>query len=102
MNDEFIEKTYRIGELDATKSLSALEENLVGIPGVKFVDFEFPAVVLHIDVDPGVFKDSEAMSLLSRMGFTIEVQHKPERATTVRSLSEVFEECLRKMKLTGD
>ncbi|MFA6450806.1 MAG: hypothetical protein WCX65_15135 [bacterium] len=74
MNDEFIEKIYRIGKLGRAKTLADLESELVGIPGVKFVDFEFPVVALLMDVDPGVFKDSEALELLRRLGFPIEMQ----------------------------
>ncbi len=74
MTDEFREKNYRIMAAAGSAPLAVLVNMLIGIPGVKFVDFELPVVDLKIDVDPVQFQDSEAIGLLRRMGFRIETR----------------------------
>ncbi len=71
MEKEFREIVYRITNFTGPGSLSKLEDKLVELPGVKFVDFEFPVAVLRIDVDESVFKDSEVVESIRRMGLSI-------------------------------
>jgi len=72
MEKEFREIVYRITNFTGPGSLADLEASLVNLPGVKFVDFEFPVAVLRIDVDESAFKDSAALESLKKLGFAIE------------------------------
>ncbi|HOC92529.1 MAG TPA: hypothetical protein PKH33_09185 [bacterium] len=74
MENEFRQIVYRITNFTGPGSLSKLEDKLVGLPGVKFVDFEFPVAVLRIDVDESAFKDSAALESLTNLGFAIETR----------------------------
>jgi hypothetical protein len=74
MKNEFREIVYRITNFTGPGSLAKLEDKLVELPGVKFVDFEFPVAVLRIDVDENSFEDSAALEFLKKLGFTIEAR----------------------------
>ncbi len=73
MEKELREIVYRISNFNGLGVLAVLEDRLVELPGVKFVDFEFPSVVLRLDVDEQAFKDSAALESLKAFGFSVEL-----------------------------
>ncbi len=73
----FEEKVLRVTGYGGRHNLSVVEEALLGMPGVKYLDVVFPVAEYCIDVDPKVFSGAEAEKRLKNMGLSVELREKP-------------------------